>query len=496
MNEYKLSDALENLPDGMIVSAMNAGASPGKRRRFAAMRVARRVGSGALAVVLLLALFLGLRLPGKAGIVTAPGVLVMTAYAGGADAESVVLSEGVEVTTDAFNQTTGGAEAKMLLLRLSLPEQYGTDITFTAEPVNGYIYTVDEAGKLVPEENAVLANNASLYWVPNIYAVNWKDEGCFLQIVIRDGDNIIGYGLMEGSWSLEDGQLRATRATLLESVYYPKVDGAYQDVTLEYVQQQMRDAMDRVLPMEEWDVITDNPPAEEVDVTQGTSGIAELWANSVFGQLLPQPDVEDVIFELADDSSAAWVSFEDTAAMTEYRKALQAAGFDIHEKVSEDSFLASNAEGYTVMLTAPSAAANYMNGYYRIWVSAPDGPTSNAWEDQVVAFAPVGITEKLPAPPGTDWLMQDGKFYLENVTREEVLEYMKLLQSFGYNVVDTATDDGSKIVFRATGTFLEGINEATGEVFYSDYGVRIEFDPAPDSMAEGYNCTLKFFRVN
>lgn len=69
------------------------------------------------------------------------------------------------------------------------------------------------------------------------------EERVFIDVIIRSEDNIIGYAVLEAV--LEKPELFMFGLTLLESAYFPKVEGQFQNVTPEYVEKRILEVKDR-----------------------------------------------------------------------------------------------------------------------------------------------------------------------------------------------------------------------------------------------------------
>ena len=62
----------------------------------------------------------------------------------------------------------------------------------------------------------------------------------YADMVVRDGDNIIGYAVIKiYTHDPEDQHVRTFGAVLLQSVSFPLVNSEYQNVTEEYVKSQI-----------------------------------------------------------------------------------------------------------------------------------------------------------------------------------------------------------------------------------------------------------------
>ena len=241
-NNVVFSDALTMLPNDLINEVLEDDYDKAESACLPLPKIITLVIAAAAALVLL---FTNL-LPPREGIVSAPGVLVMTAYAGEA-AEGVVLEEGVEFVTDRSNlaMTEDWSQLEYLLLDFDLPEEYGTQVTFSIESVNGIVHVYDLENYPSLRVKAVVPNGCRISWNPNPNEPSYETRGSFLKIVIKDGESIIGYAIIQGY--ISESEECVMCAKLLKSVYYPKIQGEYQPITEDYIESLMQTVMDQAL---------------------------------------------------------------------------------------------------------------------------------------------------------------------------------------------------------------------------------------------------------
>lgn len=93
----------------------------------------------------------------------------------------------------------------------------------------GYlVISNDDSGK-----NVIIESDETIYWTPyDDKLATWTDLA-YVQIVLKDEDNIIGYAIIEIKQNPEYGL--NYDAEILKSVVFPKVNGQYQSITEEDV---------------------------------------------------------------------------------------------------------------------------------------------------------------------------------------------------------------------------------------------------------------------
>lgn len=246
MNGRKLSAALTALPENLVAEAMEPGCNG---RSFSWLRLA-------VCAVIVLGLFVGFW-PTQPEIVTAPGLLTVTVYAMDEEYKSVILEKGV-----AFPYSQGWSQGTNVVPGLPISLNYvGSEdnIHFNISvdggrvfragiisQVLGYPDQIDDPRTEFPSDFSI-GNPVTLYW--RGYAFN--DSGDFdiagnesyLDIIIYDDGMIIGYSVVKIQRVFDEitGLPKAFYAMLLESVYFPDIDGMHQNVSLNYVQWQIEE---------------------------------------------------------------------------------------------------------------------------------------------------------------------------------------------------------------------------------------------------------------
>lgn len=274
MKQYDFSEALTQLPDDMLLEARQV-----KRKKPVLGRVLR--AAACLCVVLGLSMWI---FGGKDGIVTGPGLLTLTAYA--EDNSPVFTVDSTTVSHDAFFVDGFFKWPVGVKIALSIPEyEKHTDISFRVFVDGGGAYTQEELDepylqggyKMMGDEFTVYERTA-IYWTQD---PDWSEElrgnmkgkkQAYLRIISYAGEHIIGYSVLRfdrmtceelaealsrklihadfGDDSTEyspdtyhcyydDHLTSGYRVRLLESVSFPKIDGEYQNISQDYVNEKM-----------------------------------------------------------------------------------------------------------------------------------------------------------------------------------------------------------------------------------------------------------------
>ena len=228
-----------------------------------------------VAVAAVLALVIGILSFWPAGdkeYVTGPGLLAIRAYALNeneiSEINSTVLEEGVELPWEYF--WSAGYSIVPLCYGLPINLSISADV-YEGEEITFEIYTTGGSLNQLPElawdsesnsivtikksglgDSATLTNNATVYWNWNYVAFDSKrddyistekvvTENAYVNIISYAGKHIVGYASVEiYELPSEDNENSGMfMARLLASVAFPKVDGKYQKITKEYVQDQL-----------------------------------------------------------------------------------------------------------------------------------------------------------------------------------------------------------------------------------------------------------------
>ena len=265
MDEYRMSQVLGNVSDDLLLEAVEV-----RKKRSGAGKWVRL--AACLAVMVgLLAATLGLYSGGD-DIVGLLGILTVSAYS--ADQTVITLTEPDTVQYGQF-----GVVSPLLgdpfcnAFTLSVPDEFdaGTNIHF-ALSFEGGVFCLRGEEKIVVSDVVSVANHATVYWTmkeavtaPSGLSVETRTTA-HVRILVYDGEMIIGYSVLRlnalsceelakisgkgvahgDSWldvSPENfiycsGSSHITSTysiEMLESVYYPKVDGEYQYISEEFV---------------------------------------------------------------------------------------------------------------------------------------------------------------------------------------------------------------------------------------------------------------------
>lgn len=180
-------------------------------------------------------------------MVAAPGFLMVTAYAAsseeaiaaGAPAEEeVIMQEGIDVPV---NDNWNLAMSSRPGIPLKLSSLDHSDLVFEIS-VDGGELLLWEGGKITHLDSPYNAlNNTTVYWT-SLTQTNkgeferYNQNDAHITILIREGKNIVGYAVVAiHTAELEEDPTQTYYAKLLKSISFPKVNGKYQNVTDEYV---------------------------------------------------------------------------------------------------------------------------------------------------------------------------------------------------------------------------------------------------------------------
>lgn len=259
MSKFILSKAMGNIPDDMLREAMEIKKATGRKWIIRA---------AACLVLVIGLLFTTMREDN--GIVTAPGILTITAYAENQTPVTIT-------TPDAVRHGKFGLASPLLgnpfcnAFMFSVPDEHndGQDIRFLLSFEGGVFLKRDEEDKFVSGEVSV-GNHSTVYWtMEEAIAVPGSVEHrttAYVDILVYEGEQIIGYAVLrlqamtcaelaetvgkkvahEEEWPDVDPQdyiycdggdhkSSTYSIEMLASVLYPKVDGKYQQITGKYV---------------------------------------------------------------------------------------------------------------------------------------------------------------------------------------------------------------------------------------------------------------------
>lgn len=146
--------------------------------------------------------------------------------------ESILLPREADWTM-AINVVPG------LPLELSYPDEY---VKFTVRTSDGVLRSnINGESKFYGKE-VELPNNSTIYW-NNLSDYN-QDELLFnitayLDIIIRANEHIVGYAVIKIYPVTEFKQGHVYSAKMLKSVSFPKVDGEYQNISLDFIESEI-----------------------------------------------------------------------------------------------------------------------------------------------------------------------------------------------------------------------------------------------------------------
>lgn len=240
MNAEKFSNAMREIDDQYIDEAIRY-----HRRQNTSNQISW-IKRGAIAACLCLVFIFGLLMnPPSSHVVSGPGLFTITAYALSANEETgflqaCELEEGIEVAQE-YGWNLAISSSPGLPLNLSIADY--PNATFDVCVEGGRFILWDLARVTYLDSAFRVGNDTTIYWT-NLS--NIPDSGTdvqrytgtqtYVDIIIRDGDHIIGYAVIKVyTPDTEHQPIQSYYALLLQSVSFPKVNGNDQDVTEEYV---------------------------------------------------------------------------------------------------------------------------------------------------------------------------------------------------------------------------------------------------------------------
>jgi hypothetical protein len=251
VSKFILSKAMGSIPDEMLQETMTINKNTGRKW------IIRAAACLALVIGLLLT-----TMRGDNGVITGNGLLSLTVYATNADPFTISSTDTVVPFSHTWQNSVSWAPGWPITLSINSEHYQSNDIRFEVTVDGGVYYVGSDGGtsiypgysKPMPAQFSV-PNNTTIFWSMWYTAeqsehIQYEGEGAFTKIIVYDGDQIIGYTVLRFD-RLTYGELNAEyyeqlglplgelasayRLELLASVSFPKVDGQYQDVTLEYV---------------------------------------------------------------------------------------------------------------------------------------------------------------------------------------------------------------------------------------------------------------------
>lgn len=237
MNTKKFSEAMGEIDDKYVEEAIRYRAT--KKAKGLSSKWIKR---GAIAACLCVALVAGVLFKTSApDVVIAPGFLTVTAYAA-SSGEEITMQEGIELPTD-YKWSLAMSSRPGLPLKLSATEY--DDLSFEVS-VDGGTLLLWEGNKITYLGSSFnTGNDTTVYWT-NLSQTGENDferymgTTAYINIVIHEEENIVGYAVVEISTNdLENEPAQTYSIKLLKSISFPKVNGEYQKITVEYVAAEM-----------------------------------------------------------------------------------------------------------------------------------------------------------------------------------------------------------------------------------------------------------------
>ena len=264
MSKFMLSKALGAVPDDMLQEAMEV-----KKKRSTSWTILRAAACLAVVLGLLIA-----ALGGNSGVITGPGILVVTVYA--AEETPFTISSPDTVLHNSIYWDSASSYSFGCPITLSVSDEYdySEEITFQvaidgggmlAEEKRGDTFTPGTAYRYMPPQFTV-PNHTTIRWTDihpytesNEYSMVDRNTA-HVEIVIYDGIEIIGYTVLRLSkmncsevisanseWIFASNHTECTgehmincyRIQMLASVFFPKTEGEYQVIEEEYVCEQI-----------------------------------------------------------------------------------------------------------------------------------------------------------------------------------------------------------------------------------------------------------------
>lgn len=175
---------------------------------------------------------------------TGPALFKITVYAS-SESEEVALLEERELEEGTvlpweYGWLPGLNSLPGLPIKLSSSDYQ--DVSFEVSADGGQFVLLDEDGGSTPLSSPFVAeNNTLLYWQA---AEEGPVPSCvYVDIIVRDGDAVVGYAVLQLSTAPSEQESDPFYYVVLrKAVSFPRLDGAYQDVTEAYVRAAIEEA--------------------------------------------------------------------------------------------------------------------------------------------------------------------------------------------------------------------------------------------------------------
>lgn len=245
MNGHDICAALGNLPEDMVAEAMKRPARSVPWLRIAACAAA------------VLGLLCGM-IPSDPEIVTAPGILAVKVYA--MEDEKIteyVLEEGVtHGRKEGWSPAMSWKPGIPVVLSIDMPEYPSEKITYEIFATAGQYLVQNEEwsveailhpdGSPIPDKYHAywdvftVSNDIEIYWqcwANNNWSYDPSYDKVYTHIKIKYEEHIIGYAVLRFDMRFRDNEPTwVFDPILIQSVYFPKIEGKYQNVSREYVE--------------------------------------------------------------------------------------------------------------------------------------------------------------------------------------------------------------------------------------------------------------------
>ena len=263
-NSKLLSEQLSFLPDNMVDEAMASAQKPHRKRAaIAIVRIA-----ACFAVILGLVFGFPKFDPKSTSFVTGPGMLSVSVSATNAhskQAQTQVLEEGITIPNNAILGSTNSYVGIPIHLSVSDEDHPVSQISYRLSATAGVCADNERQGYTSDWFDTITCeNDSTVRWsLINDGNADWYDpqfDHCFLKIIIRCQEHIIGYSVIRfdrlnsDQWCEihpelapyyekyeEPLPLDVFICTLVTSVSFPMVDGKYQKISESYVDQCMNE---------------------------------------------------------------------------------------------------------------------------------------------------------------------------------------------------------------------------------------------------------------